>query len=61
MLSQAQIKKFQALYKKQFGKDINEKEALEKGVALLNLMKLVFSPMTQEEYKSLQKRRKATT
>ena len=48
------IIKFQALYKSSFGKEISKSEALEKGLKLLNLMKLVYVPMTQEEYDSTQ-------
>jgi hypothetical protein len=60
MLSDEQIKKFQILYKKYFGKEISQEEAYEKGAKLLRLVELIYKPMTEDEYKQLQKRRKET-
>jgi len=58
MLTDDQIKKFQALYKKRFGKEISKEAALEQGVKLVRLMEIVYRPMTKEEYEAVQKRRK---
>ena len=60
VLNDEQIKKFQALYKNRFGKEISREEAYEKGVKLMRLVELTYRPMTQEEYELLQKRRKET-
>ena len=60
MLSDEQIKQFQMLYKKQFGKEISREEAYEKGAKLVRLVELIYKPMTENEYKQLQKRRKDT-
>ncbi len=60
MLSDEQIKKFQNLYKNRFGKEISRKEAYEKGAKLVRLLELIYKPMTEDEYKQLQKRRKDT-
>ena len=60
MLSDEQIRKFQMLYKKHFGKEISREEAYEKGVKLVRLVELIYKPMTEDEYKQLQKRRKDT-
>ena len=60
MLSDEQIIKFQALYKKHFGKEISREEAYEKGAKLIRLVELTYKPMTQEEYQRLQERRKET-
>lgn len=38
MMNQEDIKAFQALYKKYIGEDISEKDALEKGNAVLRLI-----------------------
>jgi hypothetical protein len=38
-LSEKQITDFQKLYKKHFGKNISKKEALEKGLYVLNIVK----------------------
>ena len=59
-LTDKDLENFQALYKKQFNKDISRAEALAKGTQLLTLMKAVYKPMTQEEYSFIQMRRKDT-
>ncbi len=60
MLSDEQIKKFQAIYKNRFGTEISKEEAYEKGVKLVRLMELIYKPMTKNEYNEVQKRRKET-
>ena len=60
MLSDEQIKQFQILYKNRFGKEISREEAYEKGAKLVRLVELIYKPMTENEYKQLQKRRKDT-
>jgi len=60
MLSDEQIKKFQELWLKRFGKEISREEAYEKGAKLMRLVELTYKPMTQEEYELLQKRRMET-
>ncbi|MDD5738804.1 MAG: hypothetical protein PHY72_02690 [Candidatus Pacebacteria bacterium] len=60
MLSNTQIEKFQKIYESHFGKTISRNEAYEKGVALLRLVELTYRPMTEAEYKQIQKRRKET-
>ena len=60
MLSDEQIRKFQMLYKNRFGKEISREEAYEKGAKLVRLVELIYKPMTENEYKQLQKRRKDT-
>lgn len=57
LLLDADIKKFQELYKARFGVDISKDEACAKGTQLLNLMKLVYKPMTKEEHETIHKRR----
>ncbi len=41
MLTDKQIKKFQEIYRKKFGKVISKKDAYERGIKLLNLMKII--------------------
>ena len=60
MLTEDQIKTYQALYKNRFGREIGRVEAIEKGTKLLRLVELIYVPMTEEEYGRLQKRRKET-
>jgi len=54
------ITKYQELVKKRFGREISREEAMESGTALLRLVELIYKPMSEEEYKQLQKRRKET-
>ncbi|MHB8276495.1 MAG: hypothetical protein ACYDIA_02420 [Candidatus Humimicrobiaceae bacterium] len=41
MLTEKQILDFQKIYKEKLGKDISKKEALEKGLKLINLMEII--------------------
>ena len=59
-LSDEQIAKFQALYKKHFGKDISKEKALAKGTQLIRLIELIYQPMTKDEYALLQERKRQT-
>jgi hypothetical protein len=61
MLTEEQIKTYQALYKNRFGKEVGRAEAIEKGTKLLRLVELIFVPMTEEENRRLQKRRQETS
>ncbi|MCR4334454.1 MAG: hypothetical protein NUV47_01865 [Patescibacteria group bacterium] len=54
------ILKFQALYKSEFGMKISREDAYEKGVKLLQLMSVVYKPMTEKEYELIQKHRQET-
>ena len=57
MLSEEKIIEFQRIYKECFGKEISREEAYEKASMLIQLMRLVYKPMTIREYHYLQKRR----
>lgn len=56
MISQEALKEYKKIYRKQFGKDISDVDALEQATKLLNLMKIVYKPMTKEEFDELAKR-----
>ncbi len=60
MLSNKQITKYQILYKKRFGRRISREEAYEQGAKLIRLIELIYRPMTEEENRRLQKRRRET-
>jgi hypothetical protein len=57
VLSDEDIINFQALYKSEFGMEISKEDAYERGIKLLRLMSLVYKPMTEKEYGSVQKHR----
>lgn len=60
MISKEELKEFKKIYKKRFGENLSDQVALEKATKLLNLVKAVYQPMTQEEYDKVQKRREET-
>lgn len=49
--SKSTIQGFQALYKKHFGVDIEEKQVLEKGITLINLVELIYKPIPKKNIK----------
>lgn len=61
MLSKEHLEKFKALYKKHFDKDISNQEALDKGTRLINLIKAIYKPTSENEYEALQRRRRETS
>jgi len=44
MLTDEQVKQFQSLYKQKYGQEISRKVAYEKGIKLVQLMKLIYLP-----------------
>ena len=58
MLTDEQVKKFQDIYRKRFGKEISKADALEKGIKLVRLMEIVYKPITEKELAEVQKRRR---
>jgi hypothetical protein len=57
VLSDEDIIKLQALYRNELGIEIGKEDAYERGVKLLQLMSIVYKPMTEEEYKFIQMHR----
>jgi hypothetical protein len=60
MLTDNDIKKFQKLYKEEFGTNISKEEATEQGLKLVTLMSNVYKPMNQEEFNEVEKHRIST-
>ncbi len=58
MITEEQLKKFQELYRRHFGKEISREQAYEEGVKLVQGMKRIYKPMTQPEFEKVQERRK---
>ena len=56
MLTDEQITKFQTIYKDCFGEEISREDALEGGIKLVRLMKLIYTPITEKEYLQLEKK-----
>ena len=57
VLTDADIEKFQALYRSEFGMEISAEEAYEKGIKLVRLMSAVYRPMAKEQFDKIQKHR----
>lgn len=49
MLSKKAIDEFKAIYKKEFNEDLSYEEALEKGTKLINLFKVIYSPIPKKK------------
>lgn len=60
VLTDADIQKFQALYRSEFGKEISAEQAYEQGIKLVRLMSAIYRPMTKEQFKKIQKHRETT-
>lgn len=56
MIDDKHISNFLKIYKEQFGVEISKKEALEQGTKLLQLVKIVYQPITLEEYEKIEAR-----
>lgn len=50
MLTEEHLIKFQELYKRHFGKDIDRQDALEKASKLLQLMRIIYKPIAKNEF-----------
>lgn len=60
MISETDIKKFQQLYKEEFGIEISKEEAAEQGLKLVTLMSHVYKPMTEGENDGIELHRNST-
>ena len=58
VLSDADLERFQVIYREQFGKEISKEDAYEQGIKLLRLMAAVYKPITQKDFDFIQERRK---
>ena len=58
MISTEQVNKFKEIYKKNFGKELSQDEALDKATRLARLFEIIYQPITQEELDNVLKRKK---
>jgi hypothetical protein len=56
LLSEEYITKYTQLYKKHFGVELPRDEAYDQAAKLLNLVKVVYRPMTEEDYQATKSR-----
>ena len=50
------IEKFKEIFKAKFGVELTDDQAREKGSKLYRLMKLIYKPMTKDEFKTVSER-----
>lgn len=50
-LTEEQIKDFQRIYKKEFGKEISFEVAQDEAIKFLRMMKIIYRPITKEDQK----------
>ncbi|MFH2022636.1 MAG: hypothetical protein ABIJ33_05190 [Patescibacteria group bacterium] len=58
VITDKQMAKFKTLYKSHFDEDLSPQDALDKAMKLLVMMKIVYKPMTVEQYNRVQESRK---
>ena len=54
-LSKESIQEFKKIFKKKFGEDITDQEAMEHGTKLVEFVKLIYNIKAKEDYKKLNK------
>lgn len=57
-LTKEQIKQYKELYKERFDFELTDEEIIEKSTSLVRMIELTYKPITEKEFKQLQKRRK---
>jgi len=57
-LTDDEVLQFQAIYRNQFGKEISQEDARERGTKLVRLFEIIYKPMTKADYNKVQQRRK---
>ncbi len=58
MISEKALAEYKAIYRKEYGKDISDAEALEQATNLLNLMNVVYRPVKKEWLTELDEKEK---
>lgn len=56
MITGKQLKEFKILYKKEFGGDISNQEALESATKLIDMMRLIYKPIRKSDYEKHNRR-----
>jgi len=60
-LTDDEVLQFQAIYRQQFGKEISQQDARERGIKLVRLFEIIYKPMTKADYAKTRQRRKDLT
>ena len=54
-ISEAQLDKFITLYQQRFGVELDQKSAYEKAINLVQLMRIVYKPITKNDHEKYSK------
>lgn len=57
-LTDSEVSQFQSIYRQQFGKEISQEDARERGTKLVRLFEIIYKPVTIDDHKMVQRRRK---
>lgn len=58
LLSDKHILEFQEMYKRHFKEDISKEEAYDKAIKLIELVEIVYQPLTEEDLLRVEESRK---
>ena len=61
MITDQELKEFKGLYKKEFGKDISDEEALESATSLINLMRVIYKPIKKSDFEEFCRKNNETS
>ena len=56
IISDEKLEAFQALWRRHFGKEIDRESAYELGIKLIEMMRLIYHPITDDEQKAVELR-----
>lgn len=57
-MDQRDIQQFKELFSQRYGKTLTDAEATEKLIALLGIMRIVYKPISEEQFREIQEWRK---
>ena len=60
MISKECLEEYKAIYRKKFNKEISDEKALRQAISLFTLVKAVYKPITANDLKRVEERRKQT-
>lgn len=58
IITDKQLAEFKALYKKRFGEELTDQEAMAKATKLVRLMEIIYRPLTKADLEMVEERKK---
>jgi hypothetical protein len=59
-ISEKSIEEFQKLYRLRYRQEISKEYASEQGLKLLRLLRLIYQPLTEQQFDAIQEQREQT-